>query len=594
MINKKDYKKIGPFKGWVLENFPFIEADFDAITNYQLYCKIVEYLNKVIYNEQLLEIAVDDITDYLNNLDLQDEVNNKLDEMVESGQLQEIIADYLNSKAIFGFDNVESMKQATNLINGSYAKTLGYYNKNDGGESLYKIRNITNDDVVDESFIIALSNNELIAELVYYDEVNILSLGAKNDGIYDNKNIIDNAINKLVNGGKIIFPKGNYATSGTHIIDSNNKLEITGSGKYTTKFTLLENANYLFWCKNMNDHLLVPIKFSNFSIYDIDNSTTKKAFILSDRWGYKLDNIIAYFKGTFCEFYNNIAWTEGAVITNVDLRGCKIGFTCNRNTESETATDSFFNIKIDKCSHNLNQSDARFIDLRSIQNEDYPITAYQWEVNATTWFGSIGGGKRIIQVGNYNTLTGIFNLYQDGTGGIYNGSDLNTITVADNGYFDVSGSLNYLQNVKTSIKHPYKVIQFLKQNTNWKWNENTLPLVRFKGLKIQLADTILANSEEQVIYTSGYLPTYSKFLVTVTERGDNGTRKVEYLVTCSDVDNNVNVSILSNNTGRRLDLRPINNGTSGSYSQNNGLQFEINLNQTITADLKYNIEIEML
>ena len=39
------FNHLPPFKWYVLQNFPFIEADFDAITNYQLLCKIVEYLN---------------------------------------------------------------------------------------------------------------------------------------------------------------------------------------------------------------------------------------------------------------------------------------------------------------------------------------------------------------------------------------------------------------------------------------------------------------------------------------------------------------------------------------------------------------------
>lgn len=102
MINKKDYKVIGPFKGWVLENFPFIEADFDAITSYQLWCKVVEYLNKVIYNEALLEDQSDELVDafnelktyvdnYFNNLDVQDEVDHKLDEMVEDGTFTNLI-----------------------------------------------------------------------------------------------------------------------------------------------------------------------------------------------------------------------------------------------------------------------------------------------------------------------------------------------------------------------------------------------------------------------------------------------------------------------------------------------------------------------
>ena len=41
-MNKPNYIIITPFKRWTIQNFPFIEEDFDAITNYQLLCKIVE------------------------------------------------------------------------------------------------------------------------------------------------------------------------------------------------------------------------------------------------------------------------------------------------------------------------------------------------------------------------------------------------------------------------------------------------------------------------------------------------------------------------------------------------------------------------
>ncbi|MBO7044024.1 hypothetical protein J6W34_05760, partial [bacterium] len=143
-------KNLKPFKLFALKNFPFIEADFDAITNYELLCKIVEYLNNVIAsqnetmeNVQELSTAFNQLYDYVNNyfdnLDVQEEINNKLDEMVEQGTLQEIIAEYLNSKAIFCYDSVSDMKEATNLIDGSYAKTLGYYEVNDGGSDTYKI-----------------------------------------------------------------------------------------------------------------------------------------------------------------------------------------------------------------------------------------------------------------------------------------------------------------------------------------------------------------------------------------------------------------------------------------------------------------------
>lgn len=94
-----DYTKmnnLSPFKLCVLQNFPFIEADFDVVTNYQLLCKVVEYLNNVIDNnnkqntnitqlEQNFITLYNYVKDYFDNLDVQEEINNKLDEMVSDG-----------------------------------------------------------------------------------------------------------------------------------------------------------------------------------------------------------------------------------------------------------------------------------------------------------------------------------------------------------------------------------------------------------------------------------------------------------------------------------------------------------------------------
>lgn len=73
--------KINPFKGWALQNFPFIEADFDALTNYELICKITEYLNTVITNQNELEEAYNTL---LNGYkELYDYVNKYLTDMDE-------------------------------------------------------------------------------------------------------------------------------------------------------------------------------------------------------------------------------------------------------------------------------------------------------------------------------------------------------------------------------------------------------------------------------------------------------------------------------------------------------------------------------
>ena len=172
--------KIPKFRRFVIQNFPFIEQDFDALTDYALICKIVEYLNKVIDSQnhtnadvvelqrQFIELK-NDVEHYFDNLDVQEEINNKLDDMAESGQLSDIIAQYLQLAGVLSFNTIAEMQSATNIVNGSTAKTLGSENYLDGKGAFYKIRNITNDDIVDGINIIEITadtTNTLIAELI--------------------------------------------------------------------------------------------------------------------------------------------------------------------------------------------------------------------------------------------------------------------------------------------------------------------------------------------------------------------------------------------------------------------------------------------
>ena len=189
--NVQKIKPNGLFCNYIFKAIPL--AFDESMSYYECLCGLLSYLKNTVIPainnnaDALIELqnAMTElqqyVDNYFDNLDVQEEINNKLDDMVESGELQEIIADYLNSKAIFGFDTVESMKSATNLINGSYAKTLGYYSKNDHGGALYKIRTITNQDTVDNMFIIPMNDNTLVAELIYNNVLNIMQLGYTDD-----------------------------------------------------------------------------------------------------------------------------------------------------------------------------------------------------------------------------------------------------------------------------------------------------------------------------------------------------------------------------------------------------------------------------
>lgn len=221
---------IPKFRRFVIQNFPFIEEDFDALTDYGLICKVVEFLNSVIESTNEASDQVEELTslynqlksyvdNYFDNLDVQEEINNKLDAMVEAGTLQEIIADYLNSKAVFGFDTVADMKIATNLINGSFVETYGFYNRNDSGNALYRVRQITNDDVIDEKFIIELADESLVAELITGKMVNICQVGGQQN--------FSNVCNYVINAGKNIYvPGGDYIANSTIVFPNQSQMFI--------------------------------------------------------------------------------------------------------------------------------------------------------------------------------------------------------------------------------------------------------------------------------------------------------------------------------------------------------------------------------
>ena len=210
-------EKIPYFCRVVLQNFPFIEEDFDALTTYQLISKVVEYLNKVIKSQNTLVDNVNNLSSafqqlhdyvehYFENLDVQEEINNKLDQMAEDGTLQEIITAYIQANVAWTFDTVADMKLSENLIAGSYARTLGFYAVGDGGGSIYKI---SDTGTANEMDVIAVGN--LYANLIHEPNyINAVAVGCKvDDNTVDNATIINGMITKF-NILTLYFPSGEY------------------------------------------------------------------------------------------------------------------------------------------------------------------------------------------------------------------------------------------------------------------------------------------------------------------------------------------------------------------------------------------------
>ena len=349
-----NFKKLPPFKWFVLQNFPFIEADFDAITYYQLLCKIVEYLNKVIDENNLigeqtenLTNAFNELQDYVNhyfdNLDIQEEINNKLDEMAEDGQLADIIAQYLQLAGVLAFDTINDMKNATNLVNGSIAKTLGNTTYNDGYGAFYKIRTILNTDVVDNDNIVSLTNfNNLIAEKIYNqyiednrNDINIINskvticvgdsygvgitAGGQTIGWCDRlrnlMNLSNNEYYKIVEGGAGFITKGE---------NNHNFLELLQEN--ISSITNKELVKNIIVCAGYNDRFQngpdINSAINNFILYCKNNFPNAKIYIgmcaVNSGVGSEQNNIRKSLYNDVIRSYQNCINYGGIYLNNIE------------------------------------------------------------------------------------------------------------------------------------------------------------------------------------------------------------------------------------------------------------------------------------
>ena len=94
------FTELKPFRFWCQKVLPLVYDD--ALSYYELLCRVVDYLNKAMEDVETLEgdvtnvfTAYESLQNYVNtyfdNLDVQEEINNKLDDMARTGQLNEII-----------------------------------------------------------------------------------------------------------------------------------------------------------------------------------------------------------------------------------------------------------------------------------------------------------------------------------------------------------------------------------------------------------------------------------------------------------------------------------------------------------------------
>lgn len=157
-----------PFRSFLASNIPSVYDN--TLSYYDELTKLIGWLDKQVVpqvNENTTGIQTlrDYVEHYFDNLDVQEEINNKLDEMAEDGELEEIVTHYLELAGVLCFNTLADMQDATNLIDGSFARTFGKVTYNDGKGELYKIRTMTSGDTVDGDNIVSVNfSNTIIGE----------------------------------------------------------------------------------------------------------------------------------------------------------------------------------------------------------------------------------------------------------------------------------------------------------------------------------------------------------------------------------------------------------------------------------------------
>lgn len=362
MINF-NYKNLTPFKCFVLENFPFIEADFDALTEWQLFCKLGKEMNKIINSTntlgeqtETLTTAFNNLQEYVNqyfsDLNIQNEINNKLNEMAQDGTLAEIINQEiftdLNNQVIENTQDIAELKkydfyvdvvakginnsgndvtEALQELINSYDEGTTFYFKN--GTYYFKDILLKNNTKIlgntNTKFIIP--TNEEIKNIFKIENVsniefeNLYLQNASNSnaqqiygGSFDNFKaciLLNNANNITIKNCRF-----NNFFYGLHCIDSNN-INVFDSDFSNSGYSMIMAINN---CKNYH---INNCNFEN-SYSNISNNTFMIAFT-SSGYEYGLtypENIII----ENCNFKNNEYWegidTHGA--NNIKILNCNL------------------------------------------------------------------------------------------------------------------------------------------------------------------------------------------------------------------------------------------------------------------------------
>lgn len=199
------------------------------------------------------------------------------------------------------YDNVALMLTDTNITKNMNVATLGFYNINDGGSSIYHIREKNTSEVANG--FTTFDINGFIAELVQTNSINIRQLGAKErDGGTSNINtILQYAVD---NFNDVFIPTGNFDITTTinitktgtklhgdigskiYAIGAINAFNINGTRIYIDNIEIFYGYGAGVGIQLGKDTITSEIRITNMHIISSDIG------ILTGQSGFKTSNVI--------------------------------------------------------------------------------------------------------------------------------------------------------------------------------------------------------------------------------------------------------------------------------------------------------------
>ena len=186
------------------------------------------------------EVLYNYVHDYFDNLDVQSEIDHKLDEMLLDGTLGNLVKPYVTRY----FNTLSDLSNDTALAEGSIVGTVGYYSVNDGGGALYYIASTAG------SGWSEVLTSGLYAQLITGDVVNMKQLGAKGDNTTDVSSILQSALTKFRG---VYVPNGVYRLENPVMLTSRNRITGESASNYITTGCSIFNytgAGYAFTTDN--------------------------------------------------------------------------------------------------------------------------------------------------------------------------------------------------------------------------------------------------------------------------------------------------------------------------------------------------------